>query len=303
MVSSLSKNTLSQYSSSLKLWWQYCQINEINDIFDVKINNLIDFLNRCLQDGASYGTLNNHRSAISLISVNCISQDDCLKRFFRGVFRLKPSFPRYTVTWDPMIVLNYFSNLFPNETLPIEHITKKLVILLALATGQRTQTLSLIRLNNIQRFNNRIIIKITDMVKTSAVGRSQPIIDLPFFDEKCSICAAKTLLAYINVTQNNRPINETKLILTYKRPYHAASSQTIGRWIKQAMEESGVDVDMFRPHSTRHSATSAASLAGVSVDIIRKTAGWSGESAVFANFYNRPIINHNNFTESVFREL
>jgi integrase len=301
MMLSLSKNTLSQYTSSLKKWWQYCQMNAIDDIYDVKINYLIDFLNRCLEDGASYGTLNSHRSAISLISINHISQDDCLKRFFKGVFRIKPSFPRYTVTWDPMIVLDYFSNLYPNETLPIEHIAKKNVILLALATGQRSQTLSLIRLNNVQRFNDRIIINTTDLIKTSGIGRCQPVLDLPFFTEKISICPAQTLLDYIKFTKNNRPLNETRLILTFKRPYHAASSQTIGRWIKQAMEESGVDVGIFRPHSTRHAATSSASLAGVSVDVIRKTAGWSRESAVFANFYKRPIVNHNNFTESVFR--
>lgn len=304
-MSSLCKNTISQYASSLKLWWQYCRSNSINDVFDVKIHNVIDFLNKCLQNGASYGTLNSHRSAISLISSNNISNDPCLKRFFRGVFRLKPIFPRYTVTWDPIIVLNHMSNMYPNVNLSIELITRKLVILLALATGQRSQTISLIRLNNIEKLNDRIIIKITDVIKTSAIGRCQPVLNLPFFVEKPSICPAQTLLTYIDLTQRYRPNDETRLILTCKRPFHAASSQSIGRWIKQAMEESGVDVSIFRPHSTRHAATSAASRAGVSVDVIRKSAGWSGQSAVFANFYNRPIVNDlmsNNFARSVFMD-
>lgn len=37
-----------------------------------------------------------------------------------------------------------------------------------------------------------------------------------------------------------------------------ATSRTIGRWIKQAMKESGIDFNIFRPQCTRHAATSAA---------------------------------------------
>lgn len=304
MLSSLSKNTISQYTSSLKLWWQYCQSKNIADVYDVKIYDLIDFLNNCLENGVAYGTLNNHRSAISLISINNISSDDSLKRFFRGAFKLKPSFPRYIITWDPMIVLNYLSNLYPNENLSIEQISKKLVVLLALATGQRCQTLSLIRLNNIQKFNERIIINITDLIKTSSVGKCQPILDLPLFKENLSICPMQTLSSYIEVTGKNRPAGETRLILTYKKPYHAASSQTIGRWIKYIMEESGIDTSIFRPHSTRHAATSAACRAGISIDAIRKSAGWSGQSTVFANFYNRPTASDSNsFAESVINRV
>ncbi|RVE44042.1 hypothetical protein evm_011340 [Chilo suppressalis] len=43
-------------------------------------------------------------------------------------------------------------------------------------------------------------------------------------------------------------------------------------------------------HSTRHAATSTASRIGVSVDVIRKTAGWCQSSSVFAKFYNREIV-------------
>lgn len=91
------------------------------------------------------------------------------------------------------------------------------------------------------------------------------------------------------------------VILTFRRPYHVASSQTISRWIKQTLTASGIDTNVFSGHSTRHASTSAAHRAGVSIDIIRKTAGWSGQSAVFANFYNRPIINGDtNFVNVLF---
>ncbi|KAL0860714.1 hypothetical protein ABMA27_010051 [Loxostege sticticalis] len=263
------------------------------DFFDISITALLDFLSRCLKSGDSYGTLNNHRSAISLISSNCIGQDLRVKRFFKGAFRLKPSFPRYSVTWNPNIVLEHLSKLYPNDSLSLENITKKCTVLLALATGQRTQTLSLVKLPNITTYNERIVITITDLIKTSGAGRKQPILDLPFFRSNPSICPAATLISYVSPTTAIRPVSETRLLLTHKKPHKAASSQTIGRWIKQTLEESGVDTSVFRPHSTRHAATSAALRTGVNVDTIRRCAGWTGHSTVFANFYNRPLINEN----------
>lgn len=51
----------------------------------------------------------------------------------------------------------------------------------------------------------------------------------------------------------------------------------------------GIDTDIFKGHSTRHAATSAAFKAGTSVEKIREAAGWSAKSNVFTKFYNRPV--------------
>lgn len=133
------------YSYSIKLWWQYCQFKSLNDSYEVKVFDLIVFLNNWFRNGAAHGALNNHSTAISLISASNISDEDRLKRFFKGVLRLQPTFPCYTTTWDPAILLNYLSNMYPNENLTIQQLFKKLLVLLVLATGQRSLTLSLIR--------------------------------------------------------------------------------------------------------------------------------------------------------------
>lgn len=132
------------------------------DALEVQVFRVLDFLSQCFEQGASYGTLNNHRSALSLISVNNVGQDDLVKRFFKGIFRIKPVFPKYSTTWDPSVVLEYLSRFYPNNTLSLEILSKKLVVLLALATGQRSQTLSLIKLSNIVINDAKIIITITD---------------------------------------------------------------------------------------------------------------------------------------------
>lgn len=297
MISSISENTRSQYTSSLKLWWVFCQEHNI-DCYNFHTSSLLKFLSDCFQNGSSYGTLNNHRSAISLISINNISEDLRLRRFFKGVFRIKPSFPRYNYIWDPSTVLDYLENN-DNDSITLEQLSKKLVMLLALSTGQRTQTLSLIKISNTKYFDDRIVITITSLIKTSAIGKAQPVLNLPYFRPRPGICPASTLVKYISVTSQIRPSLEDNIILTYKKPHKPASSQTIGRWIKQTLTDSGIDTSVFKPHSTRHASTSAASRSGLNIDVIRKTAGWSAQSAIFANFYNRPIVNDGTLIDSL----
>lgn len=67
---------------------------------------------------------------------------------------MRPSGPKYAETWDPGIVLQYLRTQ-ANNLLSLEQFTCKLATLLALATGQRVQTLSNIELSNIRRSNNR----------------------------------------------------------------------------------------------------------------------------------------------------
>lgn len=103
----------------------------------------------------------------------------------------------------------------------------------------------------------------------------------------------------MSTTNDIRPLNNKNLFLTFKPPHKTASSQSISRWIKQVLAVSGVDVASFSAHSTRHAATSAARAAGLSLDVIRKTAGWTANSQTFARFYNRPLVAESSFARTV----
>ncbi|XP_073951901.1 uncharacterized protein [Choristoneura fumiferana] len=113
------------------------------------------------------------------------------------------------------------------------------------------------------------------------------------------ICPATVLQDYISVTRKLRNDNTDRLLITVKRPHKNATAQSISRWLKQVLAESGVNVALFSGHSTRHAATSAAAAAGVSIEVIRKTAGWTSGSQTFAKFYNRRVISENNFARQV----
>lgn len=273
----------------MKQWFIFCQSNNVN-LYKADVPFILQFLTKQFHKGANYGTLNSYRSALSLILGKSFCNGDEISRFLKGVFRAKPCLPKYSSTWDPNLVLGHLSNEIPNDSLTLGRLTNKLVTLLALSTGQRVQTLSLINLKDVHVGESHIIISINEVIKTSAPNKKNPRLIIPFFREKESVCPAATLCNYITKTEQFRSFpNTDKLVLTTKNPIHNASSQSISRWIKQTLRDSGVDVSIFGAHSTRHASTSAANRSGVSIDLIKKAAGWTGNSLCFAKFYNQPI--------------
>ncbi|CAK1595989.1 unnamed protein product [Parnassius mnemosyne] len=201
MLASLSANYIKQYDTCLKKWYNFCKNNNI-DMYQTSIPIIIYFLTSLYHSGAQYGTLNTCRSALALIIGRQISEDDRIKRFFKGLFRLCPPLPKYDSTWDTSIVIETLASWVPNQNLPLEKISKKLVTLLALITAHRAQTLSKINIQNIRISLNEISIKVPDLIKTSRINSNQPTLVLPYFRERPEICPAKLISDYLNVTKS-----------------------------------------------------------------------------------------------------
>lgn len=86
VMASFATKTLNQYSSSIKSWWLYCKNNI--DIYEADSLIIITFLTKKFMEGASYNSLNTHRSALSIILSTSITSNDCINRFLKGVYRL-----------------------------------------------------------------------------------------------------------------------------------------------------------------------------------------------------------------------
>lgn len=286
LLASLAENTWKQYAGPLNLWCQFCRDLD-TDPYNATANDILDFLRSRYNSGASYGTLNSSRAAISLISTLDVTKEKMLSRFFKGIFRLRPIKPKYDEIWDVAPVLTFISNMYPLEKLSIQELSERLVTLLALGTAHRAQTFAVMQMTDITRSNDGYQIKISELIKTSRPGALQPLLLLPFFKEKPELCIAGTLEKYLDVTKSLRG-DCTNVILTSRKPFKAASRETISRWIRSVLTKSGIN-KKFSAHSTRHAATSAALAKGIDISVIKNTAGWSQGSHVFAKFYNRPI--------------
>ncbi|XP_046602576.1 uncharacterized protein LOC124296587 [Neodiprion lecontei] len=235
LLASLAESTWKQYSGPIKLWANFCRETE-TDIYKASANRILEFLQMRYGSGASYGTLNATRSAISLISTNDMTNDRIISRFFKGIFRLRPTKPRYDETWDVGIGFE---------------------------------------------------IRISDIIKTSRPGAFQSLLLLPYFREQPRLCIASTLKRYLEITKPLRG-DCSNVLITSRKPFKSASTQTISRWIRSVLAKSGIGPE-FTAHSTRHACTSAALAKGLDISAIRNTAGWSKDSQVFAEYYNRPI--------------
>lgn len=117
------------------------------------------------------------------------------------------------------------------------------------------------------------------------------------YDHDETLCVFTLLAEYISRTSPLRGSN-TQLLLCHTKPHSPASKDTISRWLKQVMSNAGLDISIFKPHSTRSASTSAAKLANVPLDEIMATAGWRSNS-VFATYYHKPIVSDGTFVNAV----
>ena len=67
-----------------------------------------------------------------------------------------------------------------------------------------------------------------------------------------------------------------------------ASSNTISRWVKLFLSESGVDTGQYAAGRVRSAAATKADVSGAPIDVILQSAGWAQEST-FRWFYKKPV--------------
>lgn len=114
MLASISDSTYKQYNGCIKAWIKYC-ITHSYDYTNVTVIEILNFLTEVYNNSARYGTINSYKSALALLFGRMLD-DDRIKRFMKGVSKLRPPHPSYNLTWDPNIVLNFLAKQWPNES-------------------------------------------------------------------------------------------------------------------------------------------------------------------------------------------
>ena len=270
------------------------------------VNDVLKFLHSLYVNGLSYSTLNTARSALSSYlmeqglsdSNHTVANHPFIVRYLKGVFSCSKPSPRYQETWDINPVLTYIESLYPLEKLTLKELSLKLVILLALTSGQRCQTLSFLDIGCMKSTPEYYLFYLQDHVKQSRPGN----VLSSFFVRKYpkqELCIYSTLGHYLDRTKSLRHSSSTQLLISYAKPYRPIGTSTIGRWIKTILGLSGVDTTTFKAHSTRSAAVSKANQM-IPVDTILKHVGWSREST-FQIFYNKPVVAENSFAEAVLK--
>ena len=73
-----------------------------------------------------------------------------------------------------------------------------------MGTAHRVQTLSLLKIDQIFVQPSGIDIHIVDLIKASRAGKSQPTFFIPFFTKNPSLCLARCLVRYLEISRSLR---------------------------------------------------------------------------------------------------
>ena len=240
--------------------------------------------------------LNTFRSAISFfvkLDLPDLGSHIAVSRLFSFFYKQRPSFPRYVVTWDVGKVLNFLARWHPPSSLSLKQLTLKTVMLIALTSSDRAQTIHALRVDRVSSTPEGLEFVIFDILKTTRRGHPAKVVKCVSWDAE-ELDVAYYVQKYMDITIATRwrAFNKglgkpTQLFLSHKTGLPVAKS-TISRWLKEVMQMAGIDTSSFLPGSTRGSSISAAARRGASFSQILGAGDWSN-LGTYQRFYQRPV--------------
>ena len=140
---------------------------------------------------------NQHYQLCYLCSGITFGKDPLVGRTIKGMFRERPSLPRHTVVFDTDVILKYINSLPPNDQLSLELLTKKLVTLLCILSGQRAQSIVCLSLDHMHKSGHTYTFYIPKVLKTTSPVFHQKPLEFEVFSDNPKLCVFHCLEEYI----------------------------------------------------------------------------------------------------------
>lgn len=225
-----------------------------------------------------------------------IGQHPLVSRIMKGIFNLRPPQPRYQTMWSVQDLVKHFLSLPDNDELSMKQLSGKLACLLALCAANRCGELHALDVRYMVSQPDLVTFELPSLAKTQQPGQPVPKFSYATMPELNSkVCPVRCIHTYLHRTKLWRPLVITPtcsepnaLFRALISPHKAVSRDTISRWIKTSLDEAGIDTSVFKAHSTRGAATSAAIQNGVSLTDVLTTARWSS-ATTFERYYHKRI--------------
>ena len=152
-------------------------------------------------------------------------------------------------------MFEYFRNLGDNSQISDKHLSQKLLILLLLG-GQRLNYVFHFTIDRMIISSSSVTFSPEHVLKHSKPGRKLDVFEYrAYLNPK--LCVLECVKEYIH-RRNDRVDKDRKMLfITYRKPYHAASIDTLRRWIKETFAETNL-IGIFTPHSCRSASTTKA---------------------------------------------
>ena len=158
LSSATRQSTNKSYDYAWTKWNSWCNRRKVNPI-SATVKDILTFLSDQFDSNLQYRTVNVLRSAISSIHPwiegKPVGQHPLVTRLMKGIANERLPKPRYTTTWDVAKVTTHLSALGENKTLSLRLLTKKILMLLALVSPERSSVLWELNIRYLK--NNRTV--------------------------------------------------------------------------------------------------------------------------------------------------
>ena len=155
---------------------------------------------------------------IIIIIIKTFGECQKVSKIWKGIFKLRPTLPKYAVIFDADIILTYMDMLPNNSSLLLGNLSKKLCILLCLLSNQRCQNIASLDLNFGIHSSVKFTFAINKVMKTTKPGKHQQPIQYYSYQEN-------ERLSVVNWTELIRENIESQPIqlISYACPYQTSN--------------------------------------------------------------------------------
>ena len=122
-------------------------------------------------------------------------------RVVKGVFEKRPALPKYQETWDVDVVLEFLCTWPTVQTISLKLVTLRLVMLLALLSGQRGQTLHTLKIDDVRLSTDKCVLVYSSVLKQTKPGDHVKPLELEAFNSEPKLCVVTHLYKYLKVTE------------------------------------------------------------------------------------------------------
>ena len=176
IMSSWRQGTQKQYNVYINKWSDFCTQRQVNSLSPT-VTDILHFLHALYQQNLSYSTLNTARSALSTLFLSSSTDNPhpittlpFITRYMKGIFNSRKPTPKYSETWNVSLVLGHLKHLYPLADMSLKAHSHKLVMLLALTSGQRCQTLAALDIANIKKTEQYYLFGLEEHTKQNRPG-------------------------------------------------------------------------------------------------------------------------------------
>ena len=292
ILSGWAQGTKSVYGLGYRYYTQFCGKHQL-DPFIPDPMNLLNFLTHCFEvKKCQYRTLNCYRSAVSSTlshdptTGQPVGMDPLVSRFFRGVRRLRPPRIKLFPKWSIATVLNFLKSYGDSKSLSLSQLLIKTCFLVSLVCCKRPACL-----RNMKKVPGYWELSMAGLrcqtlgiSKTELHHISTPIEVKPF-TENPQLCPVYHMVRLDKVLDRVRPEGVTDFWLSSRRPHKPVSTQTICKWLKKVIVDSGALSGSAR--DVRSVGSSTAAQAGLEIGRIMQAADWR-RVKTFQSHYFKP---------------